>query len=72
MHIIDAKKLLCPMPVIHLSEKIIQIKIGEKIKVIATDVGVKYDIPAWCKIHQHHCQLISENTDEIVLLVTKK
>jgi TusA-related sulfurtransferase len=28
-----------------------KIDIGDTIQIIATDLGVLHDIPAWCKVH---------------------
>ena len=70
-HTIDAKRLLCPMPVIRLGEKIDHIDVGDKIEMIATDPGVLHDIPAWCKVHGHQVLEVEQKTDEIILLVEK-
>lgn len=70
-HTIDAKRLLCPMPVIRLGEMINAINNGDLIEMIATDPGVLHDIPAWCKVHGHKVVEIHEKTDEIILLVEK-
>ena len=70
-HTIDAKRLLCPMPVIRLGEKINQINTGDTIEMIATDPGVLHDIPAWCKVHGHQVIQVEQKTDEIILLVEK-
>jgi Predicted redox protein, regulator of disulfide bond formation len=70
-HTIDAKRLLCPMPVIRLGEMINTIDKGDLIEMIATDPGVLHDIPAWCKVHSHKVVEIHEKTNEIILLVEK-
>ena len=70
-HTINVKRLLCPMPVIRLGEKIDTIDTGDTIQMLATDPGVLHDIPAWCKVHGHNVLEIHEKTDEIVLLVEK-
>ena len=70
-HTIDTKRLLCPMPVIRLGEKINQIDVGDTIEMIATDPGVLHDIPAWCKVHGHQVLEVDQKTDEIILLVEK-
>lgn len=68
---LDVKRLLCPMPVIRLQQKIDEVVIGDTIKIIATDKGVKYDIPAWCRVHGH--QILSmEDIDKEVVIVVKK
>ena len=57
--IVDAKNLICPLPVIRLQQAIDQQRVGSRIKLIATDRGVEYDVPAWLRIHGH--LLISMN-----------
>lgn len=50
---LDARNLLCPMPVIKIQNKIKTLKGGDIIHLIATDPGVEQDVPAWCRIHHH-------------------
>ena len=55
-HELDARRLLCPMPVIRTQQMIESLGVaanGEQIKVVCTDPGVLYDIPAWAKVHGH-------------------
>ncbi len=55
-HDLDARRLLCPMPVIRtqqLIESLGESANGDHIKVRCTDPGVLYDIPAWAKVHGH-------------------
>ncbi|MEO1939982.1 sulfurtransferase TusA family protein [Candidatus Thioglobus sp.] len=68
---IDAKRLLCPMPVIRLGEMIDTVDKGDLIEMLATDPGVLHDIPAWCKVHGHKVVNIEEKSNEIILLVEK-
>lgn len=53
MHQLDARRLLCPIPVIRTQNAIRQLQPGELLKVLATDPGVMQDIPAWARIHGH-------------------
>lgn len=53
MHRLDARRLLCPLPVIRAQDAIATLAPGEKLQVVATDPGVMHDIPAWCRIHGH-------------------
>ena len=71
MNELDVKRLLCPMPVIRLQEKIATLNVGDKIKIIATDKGVKHDIPAWCRVHKHKILSMDEVDKEIVIIVEK-
>jgi len=52
-HQLDAKGLLCPEPVMLLHNKIRQMKIGEKLKIIASDPSTERDIPKFCTFLQH-------------------
>ena len=52
-HTLDARRLLCPMPVIRTQDRIRDLATGDTLVVTATDPGVLNDIPAWCRIHGH-------------------
>lgn len=65
MHQVDARRLLCPMPVIRTQNFIAELKPGEQLTVICTDPGAKLDIPAWCRINGHKVLEIKEAADEI-------
>ena len=70
-HTLDATRLMCPMPVIKLSQKIDELSIGDKIEISATDPGVKHDIPAWCRVHGHRVLSVEERDEKIVHLIEK-
>ena len=46
---LDAKGLMCPMPIVKLSKKIKEMQVGKVLELISDDVGSKEDVPAWCK-----------------------
>lgn len=46
---LDCMGLYCPVPIIKTFEKIKDMKDGEVLEVVADDIGVLKDIPAWCK-----------------------
>jgi len=50
---LNARRLLCPLPVIRTQDKVKQLKTGDRLEVICTDPGVMQDIPAWCRINGH-------------------
>ncbi|MEW5007932.1 MAG: sulfurtransferase TusA family protein [Cycloclasticus sp.] len=58
---LDARRLMCPMPVIKTQNMIKTMAIGETLRVSCTDPGVMQDIPAWCRINGH----LLLNTEEI-------
>ncbi len=66
---LDARRLLCPLPVIRTQDAVAQMQPGQRLRIIATDPGVKNDIPAWCRINGHTVESIKEQGDEIVITV---
>lgn len=52
-HQLDARRLLCPLPVIRTQDRVAHLAPGDVLEVIATDRGVLNDIPAWCRINGH-------------------
>lgn len=69
VHQLDARRLLCPLPVIRTQNAINDLQLGEKLLVIATDPGVMHDIPAWCRIHGHTVLSTEKIENEIHLLI---
>jgi tRNA 2-thiouridine synthesizing protein A len=45
---LDARGLMCPMPIVHLAKKVKEMKSGQVLELLADDVGAKEDVPAWC------------------------
>ena len=52
-HILNARRLLCPLPVIRTQEAGKKLTTGDILEVIGTDAGILQDIPAWCRISGH-------------------
>jgi len=57
--IVDARHLLCPIPVIKTQQAVDRLVTGDTVKILCTDPGVEYDIPAWVRVHGH--QILSSN-----------
>ncbi|MCL5962274.1 MAG: sulfurtransferase TusA family protein [Chloroflexi bacterium] len=47
--VLDLKGLLCPIPVVKLSQAVKGLPIGAVVEATATDPGVLADIPAWTR-----------------------
>lgn len=68
---LDARRLLCPMPVIRLQDCLDRQAIGARVRVTCTDPGTQNDIPTWCRINGHEL-IDSEQIDhEFIYLVEK-
>ncbi len=65
---LDARRLLCPLPVIRTQDKVKNLQSGDTLRVTCTDPGVLQDIPAWCRINGH--KLIETHSSEHEYIVT--
>ncbi|MDH5326716.1 MAG: sulfurtransferase TusA family protein [Gammaproteobacteria bacterium] len=66
-HTVDARRLLCPMPVIRTQDAVSKLQAGDRVEVSCTDPGAKLDIPAWCRINGHKIIEISDDRDNITI-----
>lgn len=66
---LDARRMLCPLPVIKTQNKVAELSSGDILKVICTDPGALSDIPAWARIHGHQILNSEEEGDEIIITV---
>ncbi len=46
---LNLRGLLCPMPVVKISQAIKTVPVGEIVEAFASDPGVLADIPAWAR-----------------------
>jgi tRNA 2-thiouridine synthesizing protein A len=61
-HTLDARRLLCPLPVIRAEQCIARLAPGDTLDILCTDPGARYDIPAWCRMHGH--EIVATAQDE--------
>ncbi|MGR9099273.1 MAG: sulfurtransferase TusA family protein [Gammaproteobacteria bacterium] len=66
---LDARRLLCPLPVIRVQDRVKRMKPGERLKVVCTDPGALHDIPAWCRINGHAVVSTEDGKGEISILL---
>ena len=68
-HFLDARGLLCPLPVIRTEERVAGLAPGEVLEVRASDPGVLHDIPAWCRVNGHTVLDTAEEGDELTVIL---
>ncbi|MBI3188007.1 MAG: sulfurtransferase TusA family protein [Gammaproteobacteria bacterium] len=68
-HMLDARRLLCPMPVIRTQNKVNELQAGDTLEVTCTDPGALNDIPAWCRINGHKILETKKQNNEVIVLV---
>jgi len=69
IHILDARRLLCPLPVIRVQEAVETLQPGDQIKAICTDPGAMHDIPAWVRVHGHKVLETTEDSENYEYIV---
>ena len=66
---LDARRLLCPMPVIRVQQAAETQAGGALITAICTDPGALHDIPAWARINGHRVlESRSEGREHIITI----
>ena len=65
LHHLDARNLLCPMPVIRTQNQVADLEPGDELEVLCTDPGALTDIPDWCRIEGHEVGQSGERDGEI-------
>ena len=53
-HVLDAKGLACPMPIVKTKQAVEKLQPGQVLEVLATDRGSIADLQAWAKSSGHH------------------
>lgn len=61
---LDARRLLCPMPVIKTQNMAKTLQQGDTLTIIATDPGSQHDLPCWCRMNGHQILESKEINDE--------
>ena len=70
-HTLDARNLLCPMPVIRVQGAMESLAPGDEIEVLCTDPGAMSDVPMWCRVHGHEVLAVVDDVvaDEIRITI---
>ena len=68
-HHLDARRLLCPKPVIRVQDRVNDLEDGELLEVVFTDPGALYDIPTWARINGHRVVESVEGDDESSVVI---
>lgn len=66
---LDARRMLCPMPVIRTQDRVNALQAGDQLTVFCTDPGALNDIPAWCRINGHKVLESRQQDDEVVVII---
>ena len=70
--VLDLKGLLCPLPVVRISQAIKKVQVGEVIEAIATDPGVLADIQAWARSSGNELLSIEKTNGKEIRFVVRR
>jgi len=68
---IDASGLRCPMPLLKTKKALSSLQCNQVLKVIATDVGAKRDIPSFVALTPHELLGVEETSDGYIFFIRK-
>jgi tRNA 2-thiouridine synthesizing protein A len=68
---LDLRGLLCPMPMVKVSQNISKVPVGGTVRAVATDAGSMADIPAWAKSTGNEVVQAEKVGGEYVFLVKR-
>ncbi len=69
--VVDARNLLCPMPVLATAKELRLADPGQVVKVLATDRGSLADIPAWAEDTGNELLATGEEDGALVFWIRK-
>jgi TusA-related sulfurtransferase len=69
--VVDARDLLCPMPILATTKQMRLLEPGQVLKVLATDRGALADIPAWAEDTGNELIGSSEEAGVLVFWIRK-
>jgi TusA-related sulfurtransferase len=70
--VLDARGLLCPMPIVKASKEIKTLAAGQVLKILATDRGAIADFPAWADDTGHELLSWREQADGTLVFYVRK
>lgn len=68
---LDLRGLLCPMPMVKVSQNIASVPVGGVLKAVATDAGSIPDITAWAKSTGQELLQAEKIDNEFVFLIKR-
>lgn len=68
-HQLDARNILCPLPVIRTQNAVQELNKGDILTVTCTDPGALNDIPTWSRINGHKVLDTQHNDNEIIIKI---
>lgn len=68
---LDLKGLVCPIPMVKVSQNIKKIDVGKILKATTSDPGSLSDIPSWARSTENEVLRIDKGKDEFVFYIKR-
>ncbi len=68
---LDLKGLLCPLPMVRVSQNINNVPVGGIIRAVATDPGALADIPSWARTTGNEVVKQEQNGSDLIFYVKR-
>lgn len=68
---VDARGLLCPLPVLRARKKLLSMHQGQTLRLLATDPAAIVDVPHFCHEAGHSLIGTAETSDATVYLIRR-
>ena len=70
--VVDARGLLCPLPVIRLGERMREVAPGRVIVLLADDPMAEDDVRQWCRGHGHTLEAVETGAEFLRIRVRRR
>ena len=71
-HILDARNLLCPLPVLKARKRLESMAPGAELTLVATDPAAAIDVPHFCNEQGHTLVSTEKRGDELTFRIRRK
>jgi len=68
---LDLRGLMCPLPMVRVSQNIDKVPVGGTIKAVATDPGSLADIPSWARTTGNEVVKTERDGKDIIFLIKR-
>ena len=68
---LDLRGLMCPLPMVRVSQNISKVPVGGVIRAVATDPGSLADIPSWARTTGNEVLKTEREGKDIIFLVKR-
>jgi len=69
---LDARQLVCPLPILRTKRSLSQMSSGQVLKVVATDKDAPKDFEVFCRQTGNELVSSSQQDDEFVVLIRRR